>query len=157
MPEQPSTPGTFISSVTHASVGSRKNFRTSFWGQAIIGFLYSFRYFDFWVVGLIIGYILPILWVICTYRILKNKSENNESLPFPGWMKKDPGNALVILLDIIFLTFIWFFILSGLYDPVWIRLVFTMAFPLLTLAMLRNIIFFPPPERESKQQEDERE
>ncbi len=148
MPEQSTKPGPFISSLINASVGNSKNFRTAFWGQAIIGFLYSFGYFDFWLVGLIIGYILPIIWVICTYRLLKIKSLENESIPFPRWMKKDPGNALVIFIDIFFLTFIWYVILSGLYNPVWIKVVFTMAFPLLTLAMLRNIFLFTPAEKE---------
>lgn len=135
-----------LSSLVHASVGSPANFRVAFLGQAFIGILYSFGYFDLRLVGFVIGFVMPVIWVISTYRLLKAKALEYEALPYPGWMKKEPGNSLVIGLDIVFLSLIWLFILSGLYTATWIKVVFTLFFPLLTLAMLRSLYNYPPEE-----------
>ena len=89
---------------------------------------------------------MPVIWVVSTYRLLKVKAMEYEALPYPLWMKKEPGNSLVIILDIVFLSLIWLFILSGLYTATWIKVVFTLVFPLLTLAMLRSLYNYPPEE-----------
>ncbi len=136
-------PNKIVHFSVEASVGSRGNFRGTVLGQLFIGFLYSFGYFDFVIVGLIIGYILPVIWVISSYRFLKYRAVKTESLPFPGFIRKDPGNMLVIIADIIFLSVIWFIILSGLYDAKWLKSVFTMLFPFLTLSMMRSLIIIP--------------
>lgn len=133
-----------LRSLIVASAGTPRNYRISFWGQTLIGSLYSFGYFDLWIVGLIVGFLLPVLWVVSTYRLLKAKARLFPSLPFPNWMRKDPGNAFIIIFDILFLALIWFFILSGYYEAIWIKVMFTLAFPLLTLGMLRNLIVFTP-------------
>jgi hypothetical protein len=135
-----------LSALIHASVGNPTNFRMALFGQAVIGFLYSFGYFDLRLVGLVIGYVMPVIWVVSTYRLLKVKAMEYEALPYPLWMKKEPGNSLVIILDIVFLSLIWLFILSGLYTATWIKVVFTLVFPLLTLAMLRSLYNYPPEE-----------
>lgn len=140
----------FLSSLIHASVGSPANFRVAFFGQAIMGFLYTFGYFDLILVGLVIGFIMPVIWVVSTYRLLKVKAQEYEALPYPRWMKKEPGNSLVIILDIVFLSLIWFFILSGLYTATWIKAMFTLFFPLLTLAMLRSLHNYPPEEQQGE-------
>ncbi len=135
-----------LSSLIHASVGNPANFRVAFFGQTIIGFLYSFGYFDLRLAGFVIGFVMPVTWVVITYRLLKAKALKYEALPYPRWMKKEPGNSLVITLDIVFLSLIWFFILSGLYTATWIKVVFTLVFPLLTLAMLRSLNNYSPEE-----------
>lgn len=140
-----------LKSLIIASAGTPRNYRISFWGQLIMGSLYSFGLFNIRMVGLIIGFILPVIWVIATYRLLKAKARIIPNLPFPGWMKKDPGNALVIIMDIVFLALIWFFILSGVYTASWLKLLFTIFFPLLTLAMLKNLILIQPPDEEKKE------
>lgn len=146
MSENKNSPGGTLSALIHASVGNAANFRVAFFGQAFIGFLYSFGYFDLKLAGFVIGFVMPVIWVICTYRLLKVKAMMYESLPFPRWIKKEPGNSLVIIMDIVFLALIWFFILSGLYAATWIKAMFTLFFPLLTLAMLRNLYNYPPDE-----------
>lgn len=140
--------GPVLKTLILASAGNSRNYSISFWGQLTIGFLYSFGYFNLIIVGIVVGFTIPVIWVICTYRLLKAKADKFENLPFPSWMQKDPGNALVIILDIIFLALIWFFILSGAYEAVWLKVLFTVAFPLLTLIMLKNLIIFNPGEGE---------
>jgi hypothetical protein len=154
---EPNIPtGPLLKSLIMASAGTPRNFRVSFWGQLLLGFLYSFGYFNLRIVGLIIGFVVPVIWVICTYRLLKARAKQFSNLSFPRWMQKDPGNGLVIIFDIFFLGLIWFFILSGLYEAIWLKVLFTIAFPLLTLTMLKNLIIFPPPELFSEQQQEER-
>jgi hypothetical protein len=131
-----------------ASAGSGKNYSISFWGQVFFGLLYSLGFFDYWPIGLVIGFILPVTWVICTYRLLKAKASKFPSLPFPAWMQKDPGNAMIIIFDIIFLGLIWFFILAGIYTATWLKLLFTIIFPVLTLIMLRNLVLFDFSDKE---------
>ncbi|MFP4288436.1 MAG: hypothetical protein ACLFQS_04195 [Bacteroidales bacterium] len=144
-----------------ASAGNFRQFQISFWGQIILGFLYSFGYFASKIAGFILGFFMPVLWVIVTYRYLYYKSKKNTRLPFPKWMRTNPGNSLVIILDVIFLGLIWTIILSGWYEPVWIKAMFTMVFPVLTLSMLRNLIIYPFPsdneENERTEQDDIRE
>lgn len=144
MSENRSLPDSIMSSLIQASVGSRANYRIAFFGQAIFGFLYSFGYFELKLAGLVIGFVMPVIWVISTYRLLKEKAGDHEDLPFPRWLKNEPGNSLVIAMDIVFLSLIWFFILSGLYEATWIKVLFTIFFPLLTLAMLNNLYHYPP-------------
>ncbi len=123
-----------------ATAGNSNKYKAVVFGQIVFGFLYSFGYFDLKFVGLIIGYILPVFWIIVSYRFLKFKAIKVEKLPFPGFIKNDPGNLFVIIIDIVFLSIIWFIILSGLYDATWLRFLFTTLFPVLTLSMLRSLI-----------------
>lgn len=144
-----------------ASAGNFKQFQISFWGQLILGFLYSFGYFATKIAGFVLGFFMPVLWVIVTYRYLYYKSKKNTRLPFPKWMQTNPGNTLVIILDVIFLGLIWTVILGGWYEPVWLKVMFTMIFPVLTLTMLRNLIIYPFPsdqeQNERTEQDDIRE
>ncbi len=143
-------PNKIVHFSVEASAGSRGNFRATLLGQLFIGLLYSFGFFDFRIVGLIIGYILPVIWVIGSYRFLKFRAMNTESLPFPGFIRKDPGNMLVIIVDILFLSVIWYIILSGLYDATWLKFVFTIFFPLLTLSMMRSLVIIPQDKENEK-------
>jgi hypothetical protein len=142
----PPVPGKLLQTLIQASAGSQANYRIAVYGQAILGSLYALGHFDLKLAGGILGWVLPMIWVVCTYRLLKEKAEKHPVLPFPSWIKKEPGNTLIIFLDGVFLSLIWFFILSGLYDRIWIRVLFTVVFPLLTLAMLRNLFLYPPEE-----------
>lgn len=126
-----------------ASAGNFRQYQITFWAQLVFGFLYSFNYFDFALAGIVLGLIMPSLWIILTYRFVLVKANENLKLPFPVWMQKNPGNILVILIDISFLTIIWAVILSGLYDAIWVKVLFTVVFPILTLSMLRNMVIFP--------------
>jgi len=95
---------------------------------------------------------MPSLWVILTYRYAFIKAKENVRLPFPTWMQKNPGNTLVIVIDITFLALIWAIVLSGLYEPRWIKVIFTMIFPILTLSMLRNLVIYPFPKVDNDNQ-----
>jgi hypothetical protein len=130
-------------SLIDASVGNFRQYQITFWAQLILGLLYSFNYFNFALAGIILGLIMPSLWIILTYRFVLVKANKSLKLPFPAWMQKNPGNILVILIDISFLTIIWAIILTGLYDAIWVKVLFTVVFPILTLSMLRNMIIFP--------------
>ncbi len=141
-------PNKLLNLLIEASAGSGSNFRATVLGQLAFGILYSFGYFDLKLVGLIIGYILPVVWVVSSYRFLKLRAVHTDKLPFPGFVKKDPGNLLVILIDIVFLTIIWFIILSELYDATWLRFVFTIVFPALTLSMMRSLVILPKEKEE---------
>jgi hypothetical protein len=132
--------------LVQASAGSYKQYQVTFWAQLVLGFLYSFGFFDSRVAGFVLGFVMPSLWVILTYRYVFIKARENVRLPFPGWMQKNPGNTLVIVIDITFLALIWTIILSGLYESRWIKVIFTMIFPILTLSMLRNLVIFPFPK-----------
>ncbi|MFN3557215.1 MAG: hypothetical protein ACK4VN_14745 [Bacteroidales bacterium] len=131
-----------------ATVGSYKQYQLSFWGQLILGSLYSFGYFDHWLIGLALGFGMPVLWIVLTYRFVLHKARENVYLPFPAWMQKNPGNSVVVFIDTVFLGFIWWMILSGLYQPTWLKLLFTVVFPILSLSMLRNLMIFPFKEKE---------
>ncbi len=136
-------PNKLIHFLVDSSVGNANNYRATIIGQILFGFLYTFGYFDVKIVGLIIGYILPVVWVISSYRFLKFRADEDEQLPFPGFVKKDPGNLFIIIVDIVFLSIIWFIILNGLYDATWLKFVFTILFPALTLAMMRSLRIIP--------------
>lgn len=144
----------------NATAGNFKQFQITFWSQIVLGFLYSFGYFESKIAGLILGFIMPTLWVVLTYRFLHYKSKKNIRLPFPQWMQKNPGNMLVILLDVIFLGLIWTIILSGWYESIWLKVMFTIVFPVLTLTMLRNLVIFPFEKLnpgKNKEEEEEKE
>lgn len=126
-----------------ASAGNFRQYQITFWAQLVLGLLYSFDYFDFALAGIVLGLLMPSLWIILTYRFILDKSKEKLKLPFPLWMQKNPGNFLVIVIDILFLMIIWAIILSGLYNPTWIKILFTVVFPILTLSMLRNMVIFP--------------
>lgn len=141
--------------LVYASAGSYRQFQITFWAQLILGFLYSFGYFDSKIAGFVLGFLMPSLWVILTYRYVKAKAQKNIRLPFPKWMQKDPGNTLVVIFDIFFLTLIWTIILSGWYEATWVKVIFTMIFPNLTLSMLRNLVIYPFATNENENQEKE--
>ncbi len=127
----------------NAAAGNFRQYQVTFWSQLIFGVLYSFGYFDLHIAGIILGFIMPVLWIVLTYRFVLEKARHNFHLPFPRWMQKNPGNLLVIVADAIFLALIWIMILTGLYDATWVKVLFTVVFPILTLTMLRNMIIFP--------------
>ena len=129
-----------LENLIDAAVGNSKNYQLNFWGQAFMGIVYSLGMLPFGAIGVLLGFILPGIWVFCTYRLVRNVSDQESGLPFPKWMRKDPGNALLIVVDLFFLGIIWTFILSGVLEKSWIKLLFTVAFPLLTLSMLRNLV-----------------
>jgi len=140
MAESPVINSKILRSFIEASAGSKTNFQLNFWGQFVMGLLYSLGHLPFHAVGVLLGFVLPGIWVFCTYRLIKASADKEKILPFPGWMQKDPGNALVIIIDIVFLAIIWALIISGLFSKIWVKILFTVAFPLLTLSMLRNLI-----------------
>lgn len=129
-----------------ASAGNFQQYQITFWSQLVLGFLYSFGYFDSDIAGFILGFLMPSLWIILTYRFVFIKAKENIKLPFPQWMQKNPGNSLVILVDIFFLALIWSIILTGLYTAIWVKAMFTILFPILTLSMLRNLVVYPASE-----------
>ncbi len=137
-----------------ASAGNFQQYQITFWSQLVLGFLYSFGYFDSIIAGFILGFLMPSLWIILTYRFVFIKAKENIALPLPKWMQKNPGNSLVIWVDIFFLALIWSMILTGLYTAIWIKALFTIVFPILTLSMLRNLVIFPALEDEEDKQEN---
>ncbi|MFW5663501.1 MAG: hypothetical protein ACOCYD_00525 [bacterium] len=134
----------------NASVGVFRQYQISFWSQLVLGSLYSFGVFDSKIAGFILGFVMPVLWVILTYRYVLLKARQNRRLPFPAWMQKNPGNTLVIVIDTLFLALIWTMILTGLYDATWVKVLFTIVFPILTLSMLRNLVIYPFSEKEDE-------
>lgn len=132
----------------NASAGVYKQYQFSFWGQLILGFLYSFGYFDSKIAGFILGFFMPVLWITLTYRYVLYKRKAKVKLPFPKWMQKNPGNTLVVMVDILFLSFIWAVILTETYEATWLKVFFTMIFPILTLSMLRNLVIYPFPKED---------
>ena len=131
----------------NASVGTFRQYQVTFWSQLVLGSLYSFGFFDSRIAGFILGFVMPVIWVTLTYRYVFIKASQNVRLPFPGWMQKNPGNTLVIVIDTIFLAFIWTMVLTGLYDATWVKVMFTIIFPILTLSMLRNLVIYPFAEK----------
>ncbi|MFW5687892.1 MAG: hypothetical protein ACOCXV_03090 [Bacteroidota bacterium] len=127
----------------NASAGVFRQYQITFWSQLVLGFLYSFGYFDSEIAGFVLGFVMPVLWIILTYRYVLVKARENVKLPFPSWMQKNPGNSLVIVVDIVFLALIWLMILSGFYEATWVKVLFTIVFPILTLSMLRNLVIYP--------------
>jgi hypothetical protein len=149
-----SNPNGLLIKLINASAGNFRQYQVTFWAQLIFGFLYSFGYFDSIVAGFVLGFLMPVLWIILTYRFVFIKAKENVKLPFPKWMKKNPGNSLVIIVDIIFLALIWTMILSGVYDAVWLKAFFTIIFPILTLSMLRNLVIYPPSIKDEENSEN---
>ena len=140
-----------LEKLIEAAAGNSNNFQMNFWGQAIMGAIYSMGMLPWDAVGLLLGFVLPGIWVYCTYRLVKNIPDHEPSIPFPKWMRKDPGNAILILVDLLFLAMIWTLILSGILEKTWIKLLFTVAFPLLTLSMLRSLLLLLETEHKEDQ------
>ncbi len=140
MISDPKSPSKILSILIKASAGTAANFQLNFWGQLIMGMVYSLGYLPFNAVGLLLGFVMPGIWVLCTYRLIRLASQQDTPLPFPQWMQKDPGNVLIVVVDLVFLAIIWILILTGIFDKTWIKILFTVAFPLLTLSMLRNLL-----------------
>lgn len=152
MTSDPQSPRKILSALIKASAGTAANYQLNFLGQLIMGLIYSLGYLPFNAVGLLLGFIMPGIWVFCTYRLIRFASQQDTPLPFPQWMKKDPGNALIIVIDLFFLAIIWTLILSGIFDKTWVKILFTVAFPLLTLSMLRNLLqLLTPGEEENNE------
>jgi hypothetical protein len=154
MDQEKGLPKGLLFNLIWASAGLYKHFRFTVWGQLIFGFLYSFGFFDIKIAGLILGFLMPTFWIILTYKFLLYKSKENPMVLFPGWMQKNPGNIIIIIIDIVFLGAIWYLILSGIYDPVWIKVVFTMVLPILTLSMLRNLLHYSFSDDDDQYQRD---
>ena len=154
MKQNESTSDGLLLTLVQASAGVYKQYQISFWGQLLFGFLYSFGFFDSNIAGFILGFVMPVFWIILTYRFVLHKSQKNLKLPFPKWIKTNPGNTLVIVVDILFLGIIWYIILSGLYGPAWLKVFFTMVLPILTLSMLRNLVIYPFSYQEEEEEED---
>ena len=149
---------TILKNLVAASAGSYSQYQITFWAQLVLGFLYSFGFFESGIAGFVLGFLMPSLWVVLTYRYAFVKARENVRLPFPAWMQKNTGNTLVIVIDLTFLAMIWTIILTGLYEPLWIKVIFTMIFPILTLSMLRNLIVYPFPKNDDNiQTEQERD
>lgn len=138
-----------------ASVGEFGQFQLTFWGQLLLGFLYSFGYFESKIAGFVLGFALPAIWIILTYRFVMYKSRQKVNIPFPSWMQRNPGNTLVIVVDILFLSLIWALILSGFYEATWLKVIFTMVFPIITLSMLRNLVIYPHQEDKDEEEGEE--
>lgn len=137
------TSNRLLFTLINASAGVFRQYQITFWGQLVLGLLYSLGYFDSPIAGIILGFVMPVIWIVLTYRYVLVRSRQNIKLPFPPWMAKNPGNTLVIIFDVFFLALIWAIILGGWYDPVWLKIVFTVVFPILTLSMLRNLVIYP--------------
>lgn len=140
MTDSPLIKSKILRAFIEASAGSKTNFLLNFLGHFVIGLLYSFGQLPFHVVGLLLGFVMPGIWVLCTYRLIKASAGKQTQLHFPKYMEKEPGNTLVIIIDLIFLAIIWALIISGLLEKIWIKLIFSVAFPLLTLFILRNLV-----------------
>ncbi|MBW6478801.1 MAG: hypothetical protein K0B37_05175 [Bacteroidales bacterium] len=153
--ESQKTSTSILIKLVDASAGSYNQYQIAFWAQLVLGFLYSFGFFDSRIAGFVLGFFMPSLWVILTYRYAFLKAKENVQLPFPDWMQKNPGNTLVIVIDIAFLAMIWTIILTGLYEPRWIKVIFTMIFPILTLSMLRNLVIYPFPKNDDAPQTEQ--
>ncbi|TVQ19175.1 MAG: hypothetical protein EA361_00980, partial [Bacteroidetes bacterium] len=136
-----------LTTLINASVGTFRQYQITFWSQLVLGSLYSFGFFDSRIAGFILGFVMPVMWVTLTYRYVFIKARQNVRLPFPDWMQKNPGNTLVIVIDTIFLALIWSMVLSGLYSATWVKVMFTIVFPILTLSMLRNLLIYPFAEK----------
>jgi hypothetical protein len=146
-------PHGIINSVIISFAGSGSRFIFTILWQLFLGFMYATGQFDLLIVGLLIGYIIPMLWIISLYRLILHKSRYY-NMPFPRWMQKDPGNAIIILFDFLFLSAIWTIILSKLYNPVWLKVVFTMIVPILTFAMLRTVLIASFPDKKNNNQNE---
>ncbi len=131
-----------------ASAGTKANFWLNFFGQFAMGLLYSLGHLPFHAVGILLGFVMPGIWVVCSYRLVKASAIKQNDFPLPAWMLKEPGNTLVILIDLLFLATIWVLIISGLFNKIWIKLIFTVAFPLLTLFLLRHIVLLLTNDRD---------
>ncbi len=136
-------PNQLLFILIRASAGNFRQYQVTFWSQLILGALYSFGLFNTIIAGIVLGFVMPVLWLILTYRFVLIKARENTKLPFPSWMQKNPGNTLVIAVDVLFLALIWSMVLSGLYDATWVKIMFTIVFPILTLSMLRNLVIYP--------------
>ncbi len=141
--------------LVNAAAGSYRHYQVTFWGQLILGLLYSFGYFDSRIAGFVLGFVMPVFWITLTYRYVFVKAKENIRLPFPKWMQKNPGNTLVIVVDTVFLALIWTMVLSGLYDARWVKILFTVIFPILTLSMLRNLIIYPFSDKEEENEQED--
>lgn len=148
------TQSSVLFNLIEASAGNYRQYLISFWGQLILGYLYSFGHFDSRIAGFILGFIMPVLWILLTYRYVFLKAKQNVRLPFPRWMQTNPGNTLVIVVDTVFLALIWTMVLTGLYEAIWVKVIFTMIFPVLTLSMLRNLVIYPFPGKNDKEENE---
>lgn len=129
-----------LSRLVDASAGSKTRFALNFIGHLCAGTLYAFELLPFHWVGFLLGVILPGIWVFCAYRLLKLASIPNIQSVMPGWMKKEPGNSLLIFLDVVFLLLIWFFIAWGPMDKTWIKVLWAIIIPLAILSILRSMV-----------------
>lgn len=135
-----------------ATAGTYGQYQVSFYGQLFLGMFYATGLFEIPWAGLILGFFVPVFWIILTYRLILIKARDPRLIiPFPSWITHNPGNTLIILADILFLGMIWFLILSGIYDRTWLRIVFAVIFPILSLSMLRNMVIFPFRQKEENE------
>jgi hypothetical protein len=149
------TSGGLIFKLINASAGNFQQYQITFWAQLLLGFLYSFGYFQSNIAGIVLGFFMPVLWIVLIYRYIRIRHKENIELPFPIWMRKNPGNSLIIIGDVLFLGAVWALIVSGFYNPAWLKALFTMVFPILTLSMLRSLVIYPiPVQEDDKANED---
>lgn len=133
------TPNLFFGLID-ASAGTSTRYALNFAGHLAIGVLYSIELLPFHWIGLLLGVVLPGIWIFCSYRLLKIAFIPNIQPNVPAWIKKEPGNSLVVLFDIGFLMVIWILIASGSIDKTWVRILFAIVLPLAVLSLLRSLV-----------------
>ncbi|HSV87006.1 MAG TPA: hypothetical protein VLH61_00020 [Bacteroidales bacterium] len=126
--------------VVEASAGNNTNFLLNSFGHFLLGASYSLELIPFHLVGLILGVVIPGIWIFCFYRLLKESSEKSVSFYFPEWIKKEPLNSILIIFDVAFLMLIWMLIAGGQLDKIWIKVFLTIFMPIIILSLLRNLV-----------------
>lgn len=133
-----------------ASAGNTVSFWLNFGGQFAMGLLFSLGFLPFHAVGILLGFVMPGIWAICSYRLIKAISVRNNVFTLPAWVLKEPGNTLVIITDLLFLATIWALIVAGMLNKTWIKIIFTIPLPLLVLFLLRHLVLMAEINRDAE-------
>lgn len=127
----------FLRVFVNSMVADRSKFRKALIGQIITGLLFSIRKPDLLPFGLLIGFLIPACLIYSNYKVFFLVSAMSYG-DKPDKITKSPKTFnTAMIAEILFLGVMWFLILSGLYDKNWMRFLFAVLLPSISIFLLR--------------------
>jgi len=124
----------------HLAAGNAKNFGFNLLGLLIVGIFYSFTYSSFPAAGLVVGLLIPGIWIACIYKLVKHHSEELHFLMLPNRLRTEPLNSLLVLADLAILAMVWLAMLLNMLPLGRLVWIFAILIPAIILILLRMLM-----------------
>lgn len=111
-----------------------------------LGFIYSFKIWDQPAILIIFGIILPFIYTIAIYALIRRVDFQISENVFMRLARSKRGNLLFMIIDLFILTGTGVLILEGTLDFIILRIIYTIIMPLLFLASIHAMLNYKTKE-----------